>query len=239
MTEKQVIDALKRLLKQQGKTYKDVAQWLDLSEGSVKRVFAKADLRLDRLMLILNHLSRDMGDLVSMINADSKQISQISEAQERELVNDVPTMLTAVAVLSQLSFQEIIDYYQFTPERVLSSLLKLDKMRLISLLPNNHYQLNVSANFRWQNNGPIQHYFMQTLAVNYMTKPLDKEDKLRMLGAMLSKASSERLDDLIEEFMERFQELNIVDRPLPIAEKTDTFIVLAKRRRWYDGNIDS
>lgn len=234
-SEMKVLAALKKLLKQQGKTYKDVANWLNLSEGSVKRLFTKGDMRLDRLMTVLSHLGCDMSDLVSMMNANSKQISQISVAQERALVDDVPTLLTAVAVLSQLTFAEIVEYYSFPAQQVEATLLKLDKMRIISLMPHNHYQLNVHANFRWLTGGPIQRYFMETLATNYMGKPLGKEDNLLMLGAMLSTDSSERLDALIEDFLQRFQELNVIDRPLPLQEKTSTFVVLAKRRGWYTG----
>lgn len=231
----QVIVALKQLLKQQGKTYKDVADWLALSEGSVKRLFAKGEMRLDRLMTLLTHLGRDMNDLVSMMNANSKQISQISQEQEQALVDDMPTLLTAVAVLSQLTFAEIVEYYEFPASHVESALLKLDKMGIITLMPHNHYQLNVHANFRWLTGGPIQRYFMETLAINYMSKPLGGEDNLLMLGAMLSTDSNERLNALIEDFMQRFQELNIVDRPLSLQEKTSTFVVLAKRRDWYTG----
>ncbi len=223
------------MLKQQGKTYKDVSVWLGLSEGSIKRLFAKGDLRLDRLMRILTHLGRDMGDLVSVMNADAKHISQVSVVQEQALVKDIPTLLVAIGVLSLLTFEEMVEYYSLTPLQVEKALLKLDKIKIVTLLPKNHYQLNVSANFRWQNGGPIQRYFMETLSANYMSQPLGKEDNLVMLGAMLSEHSNQQLDALIDEFMQRFQELNIIDRPLALAEKQSTFVVLAKRRGWYTG----
>ncbi len=235
MTEKQVISALKKLLKQQDKTYKDVSEWLDLSEGSIKRLFSRGDMRLDRLMAILNHLGCNMSDLVNMMNASSKQISQITEAQEKQLVADIPTLLIAVGVLSQLSFNELINYYGFPEAKVEKALLQLDKMRIITLLPNNHYQLNVHANFRWLTGGPIQRYFMEHLATNYIRKPLQNEDRLLMLGAMLSAESNAKLNAMLEEFMQHFQELNIMDRTLPLAQKSDTFILLAKRRDWYNG----
>lgn len=238
-TEKQLMAALKSLLKQQGKTYRDVAEWLALSEGSVKRLFSKGDMRLDRLMTILSQLGRTMTDLVSTMDAESKHISQISEAQERELVDDMPALLTALAVLSQLPFDDIVEHYGFAEVEVENALLKLDKMRIISLLPNNHYQLNVHANFRWLAGGPIQRFFMDNLAANYVSQPLGDGDELLMLGAMLSATSNQKLDWLMDDFLERFQQLNIADRPLPLAEKSATFVVLAKRQNWYRGNINN
>lgn len=238
-TEMQLMAALKNLLKQQGKTYKEVAEWLDLSEGSVKRLFSKGEMRLDRLTLILSQLGRSMTDLVNTMDVASKHISQITEAQERELIADMPTLLTALAVLSQLSFRDIVQHYSFDEIQVEKALLKLDKMHIISLLPNNHYQLNVSANFRWLAGGPIQCFFMDNLAANYVSKPLAGGDELLMLGAMLGEESNQKLDRLMDDFMQRFQQLNIADRPLPLAEKEATFVVLAKRRNWYRGNLDN
>lgn len=233
--EMQLLAALKSLLKQQGRTYKEVAEWLALSEGSVKRMLSKGDMRLDRLMTILSYLGRSMTDLVNIMDAESKQISQIDEAQERELVADIPALLTALAVLSQLSFDEIKQHYGFDAVQVENALLKLDKMHIISLLPNNHYQLNVSANFRWLAGGPIQRFFMENLAANYVSKPLAAGDELLMSGAMLSDESNQKLNQLLNDFMQHFQQLNVIDRALPLAEKNATFIVLAKRQNWYRG----
>lgn len=232
-TETQLLEALKTLLKQQKKTYKDVAGWLDLSEGSVKRLFSKADMSVERLLLILSHLGRDMNDLVSVMNADSRQISQITAEQERELVEDIPTILTAVAVLSNLRIDEIVTHYQLEEAVVEQALLKLDKMRILTLLPNNHYQLNVHPNFRWLVGGPIQRFFMENLAASFISERLQDDDELLLLSGMLGKNSLKRLAWLTDEFTQRFQQLNIADRALPLTEKDAVFMVLSKRKNWF------
>lgn len=232
-TEKQLIEALKSLLKQQRKTYKDIADWLDLSEGSVKRLFSKSDMSIERLLLILSHLGRDMNDLVVAMNANSRQISQITAAQERELVDDVPTMLTALAVLSNLQAEEITQHYQLDEQTVERALLKLDKMRILTLLPNNHYQLNVHPNFRWLAGGPIQHFFMDNLAASFISDDLQTDEELLLLSGMLGDDSMTRLAWLVNDFTKHFQQLNIADRALPLAEKDAIFIALSKRKNWF------
>ncbi len=233
--ENALIDALKILLKQQKKTYRDVSEWLELSEGSVKRLFSQSDMSIERLMLILTHLGRDINDLVATMNANSRQISQISEAQEKELVNDPPAMLTALAVLSDLSFEEIVRHYGFDEVHVENALLKLDKMQIITLLPNNRYQLNVHPHFRWLAGGPIQQYFMMNLASNFVSEPLQINDELLLLSGMLGDEACQRLDWLINDFTQRFQQLNNGDRALPLNQKEAVFLVLAKRHNWYSG----
>lgn len=234
-TENQVIEALKSLLKQQKKTYKDVAGWLSLSEGSVKRLFSKSDMSIERLLLILSNLGRDMNDLVCAMNADSRQISQITQAQESELVEDIPAMLTALAVLSDLKFAEIVEHYQLGEPTVERALLKLDKMRILTLLPNNHYQLNVHPNFRWLAGGPIQLFFMDNLAASFVSDELKADEEILLLGGMLGDESAKRLKWLVDEFTQRFQQLNIADRALPLSEKDATFVVLSKRKNWFSG----
>lgn len=234
-TEIQLIEALKRLLKEQRKTYKDVAHWLDLSEGSVKRLFSKADMSIERMVTILSQLGCDMNDLVTAMNADSRQISQISIENEKALVEDIPAMLTALAVLSDLKFQEIVTHYDYDELTIEKALLKLDKMRILTLLPNNHYQLNVHPNFRWQARGPIQQFFMNTLASSFLGDKLETGEELLLLGGMLGKDSLQRLSWLIDDFTQRFQQLNIADRALPLSEKEATFIVMAQRKNWFSG----
>ena len=49
-----LIETLKKQLKAHGKTYADVAAALDLSEASVKRLFAEESFTLQRLSLVCN-----------------------------------------------------------------------------------------------------------------------------------------------------------------------------------------
>ncbi len=232
-TEIQLINALKHLLKEHKKTYKDVANWLSLSEGSVKRLFSNTSMTIERMVTILEHLGCDMNDLVVVMNAQTKQISQISIEHEQALVDDIPTMLTALAVLSNLRFNDIVKQYTYDELTIERALLKLDKMGILTLLPNNHYQLNLHPNFRWQLGGPIQQFFMNTLSGDFLGKQLATGEELLVLVGMLGKESQQRLKWLIDDFSQRFQELNIADRSLPLCQKDAIFIALAQRKNWF------
>ena len=60
----QLIASIKRQLKSQGLTYRDVAQALKLSEPSVKRVFSSERLTVDRLSQISEMLGFTMAELL-------------------------------------------------------------------------------------------------------------------------------------------------------------------------------
>ncbi len=174
-----------------------------------------------------------MNDVVAVMNAQTKQISQISIENEQALIDDIPAMLTALAVLSHLRFSDIVKHYAYDEHTVERALLKLDKMGILTLLPNNHYQLNVHPNFRWQLGGPIQQFFMDTLATNFLSERLENGENLLLLAGMLGKESQQRLAWLIDDFSQRFQELNITDRALPLSKKEAVFVALAQRNNWF------
>ena len=79
---------LKNELKARGLTYKDVADHLDLTEASVKRLFSTEDMSLRRLDSICELMTIDLADLTGTNDSDSRAIRQLSEAQELEIVSD-------------------------------------------------------------------------------------------------------------------------------------------------------
>ena len=109
----QLISTLKRSLKQHGKTYRDVAAHLALSEASVKRLFSEKNFTLHRLDEICALLDMELSDLVQQMRAnDNSVVSALSIEQEREIADDLLLLLITVCVLQRWSVQEILDHYQ-------------------------------------------------------------------------------------------------------------------------------
>ena len=59
-TTQDLVNALKAELRSAGVTYADLAEALGMSESSVKRVFAKADMPLSRIDEMLRVLKMDL-----------------------------------------------------------------------------------------------------------------------------------------------------------------------------------
>ena len=75
-----LFENLKRELKAKGLTYKDVADHLELTESSVKRLFSQEDLSIQRLDSICEMLGIDLGMLTNHNRGDSRTIELMSEA---------------------------------------------------------------------------------------------------------------------------------------------------------------
>src|SRR5690606_33640438 len=99
-------------LKQHGLTYEDVAKKLDLSLGSVKRLFSQQDFSLDRLEQICTMVGLEISDLVSLMQQTQQQTESLTIEQEQELVADIKLLLTAHLLLNNWTAQDILNSYQ-------------------------------------------------------------------------------------------------------------------------------
>ena len=131
-------------------TYKNLALKLELSEGAIKRMFALNRMTLDRVDQICDILKVDMAELVDNYVQDEQRLDQLTEAQERLLVQDPKRLLVAACVLNRWSFEEILDIYAVNHTECIRHLAALDKIQFIELLPANRYRIKVSDSFRWR-----------------------------------------------------------------------------------------
>ena len=225
-----LVRELKSALREQGLTYSDVASHLELSEASVKRLFANETFTLDRLERILGLLGIDFTELVERVNRKREFVSELLPEQEAALISDPDTFVIAFLVLNRWSIDEIVREYVYTERDVERVLLKLNRLKMIELLPLNRYRLLTSRNFTWRREGSVQRFFRE----HVMPELLDSEfhgpgEELRFLGGMLSRASIEEMQDGIDKLSRRFAELAERDAQLPLEEKTGCSALLAFR----------
>jgi len=83
-----IIQELKKQLKANRVTYRDLARELELSESAVKQMFASGNMTLTRLDRICEILGYDLGALVQMTDDAGKQLQSLSIEQEEELTSD-------------------------------------------------------------------------------------------------------------------------------------------------------
>ena len=94
----QLISTLKLQLKLQGKTYRDVALALKLSEPSVKRLLTSGRMTLERLIQLSDLLGFSLAELTHEAVAGSEaRLRSLSVTQEQELVSDSKLLLVAVS----------------------------------------------------------------------------------------------------------------------------------------------
>ncbi|OWW23088.1 helix-turn-helix domain-containing protein [Noviherbaspirillum denitrificans] len=225
-----LVDSLKRELKARGITYADLAARINMSEASVKRMFSQKNFTLQRLDEILAATQIDFRDIAFAGHDESRLISELSHAQEKEIIGDTKLFIVAVSVLNQLTLQQIVQVYRMTEAEVVKCLVRLDKIGIIELLPNNRVRLLISRTFRWIPDGPIQAHFREQAYGDYLDSQFNGDHELlRLVNVMLSKKSTaallERLKQVAREFALQHQE----DARLSFEDRYAVSILLAAR----------
>lgn len=225
-----LIKTLKAELKASGKTYADVAQHLDLSDASVKRMFSNFSFSLERLEKICLMINLEISDLVKAMNDSQHLISHLTEEQEQELVANEKLLLLAVCARNYWSIDDITSYYDITTHECIALLAKLDKLKLIELLPGNRIKLLLKPDFRWLKDGPIEHHFRSHIQSEFFNNSFSGKNEFRLfLSGNLSDKSISHFIKTLNELAREFSELHADDKNTPINEKQNIGMLLAIR----------
>lgn len=225
-----LVDSLKRELKVRGITYADLATRINMSEASVKRMFSQKNFTLQRFDEILKATGIDFRDVALIAHDDSKLVSELSFAQEKEIISDTRLLIIAVSVLNLMTVEQITKTYLLSEAEVVKYLVRLDKIGFLQLLPNNRVKLLITRTFRWIPNGPIQTYFRELAFSDYLESNFDGEDELiRLVNVMLSKRSMGALLDRLKQMAREFSQQHQEDAKLPFEERYSFSIMLAAR----------
>ncbi len=229
-----LVTTLKKQLKAHGKTYADVAIVLGISESSVKRLFAEHNFTLQRLEAICHCINLQIGELIQLMMKDQPQLQQLTLEQENEIVADIKLLMVAVNVINGYSYRELVSELKLSGSECIQKLAKLDRLKIIDLLPNNRIKLLVAPNFRWLTNGPIQRFFHERVEQDFFRSRFDKNhEKLLVLNGLLSNASNGQMQKNMERLVREFNEVMQQDASLPMSEKHGTTMVLAIRHWQY------
>jgi len=172
-----LIATIKRELKAQGLTYRDVAHSLRLSEASIKRLFSSERFTVERLAQIAELLGFTLTELMHAASSSSHQLNTLTPAQEAELVADEKLLLVSVCALNDLSIAYMLETYQITQAEVIKRLRTLDRMGLIELLPGDRIRRRVRRDFDWLVDGPIRRYFSTQGMEDFLNHPFDGDEQ--------------------------------------------------------------
>ncbi len=225
-----LIDTLKRELRKQRITYKDVSRSLELSETSVKRLFSEEAFSLKRLEKVCALLHLDLSDLVHLMEKNIELTSQLTLEQEQELVSDIKLLLVALLLVLKLEFHEIVELYEISETEGIRLLAHLDRMKLIELQPGNRVKLMISPNFSWIPNGPIQMFFESKVQLEFLDSSFNGPGELRIfVSAMLSRSDNVEMIRKIQHLANEMNEMNIESNPLPLEQRFGTSLLVAIR----------
>jgi DNA-binding Xre family transcriptional regulator len=221
---------LKQLLKTKNVTYKQLAQALELSEANIKRIFSTQSFTLDRLDEICQILEISLTDLFVLTAQKEQKISQLTSEQEEELMRDPKLLLVAVCARDGWTFQEIIEQYDIGEHEAIRLFARLDKLKMLQLLPGNKYKLLVAQDFRWIPNGPLEKFMSTEVVTEFMQANFTEPNSFRFyLRGSYSEASLTILIAKLNQLTKDAADLNHQDSKLPLQKRIHAGLLLATR----------
>lgn len=231
MTEiSRIVATVKKQLKNQGLTYRDVASALHLSEPSVKRLFASRRFTLERLAELGNLLGYTLAELTQQALAAEPRISTLTERQERELVSDPKLVLVAVCALNHWSMADMLAAYRLTAAECLKRLLHLDRLHLISLLPGNRIRITVARDFDWLPNGPIRQFFREQGQGDFLNSAFAAPgEAIAFVHGMFTESAMTQIHAELRKLRKKFAELHEQSLSAPLGERRGSGLFVAVR----------
>jgi transcriptional regulator with XRE-family HTH domain len=159
-----ILSALKSALRAKGLTYKDVAARLDVHETTVKRNLNGRGLSLEFLERVCGVAELRVSDLLQM-SEDARESRQrhITVRQESGLAANLLSTFFFLLLQRKWSPEEIRAEFGLTEAQLVNHLVRLDRLGVIKLLPNNRVRMLIGRHPEWKRGGPVRQSFNRWL----------------------------------------------------------------------------
>ncbi len=225
-----ILDALKAALRTRGIRYREIGARIGLSEASVKRVLSRGTLSVARLGAICDAVDIELGELVRIAREQRGRPRELSLSQERALAAQPTLMLVFHLLRHGWRADEIVREYALDRPALVRALARLDRLRLIELLPGDKVRLQVPDDFGWRRDGPVrQRYIVRAMSEFLRHGFAAAGEVLSFEVRELSDASSALLQRRLQRLEREFREMAEIDAALPAARRRSAGMMLAMR----------
>ena len=225
-----LVEALKKLLKSRGMTYRELAARLGLSEPSVKRVFSEETFTLQRLEQVCAVLEIDFFELAKLARGATAVVDEMTVEQEKALAADPRLLGVFYLLFNDWQPDDVHARYRLTRAEVLKLVLRLAKLGLVDLLPKDKVKLRVPKSLRLRRDGPVRARHGPAIVASFVDGDFEKAGGLfRFEVRELSPASVALLMRRLDRLAAEFNEMAELDSYLPSGQRKTIGMALGIR----------
>jgi len=230
---------LKKVLKQQirirGLRYKDIAQHLGINVITVKRYLNSQRLPIEYLEELCSCLGLSLIELAEIAKAEEwRNDREIELQQEAELAADPALALLRLLLYSGLTYEEIRAEYAIEETDLIGLMTRLDRLRLIELLPGNRVRIRGPRNIDWPRGGAMRNIIQDHIRNDFVSMDFANTDEFYAFEtARLSDTSIEQVEEQMRQLARTVRVLHQVDQSLMASRKRWYSVLIAKQEtRW-------
>jgi hypothetical protein len=175
-------------------------------------------------------LNFEIADLVHEMEKKAQLTQQLTLEQETELTSDIKLLLMAHFLMNKLSFEQIIRIYDISETEGIRMLAKLDRMKLIELLPGNRVKLIIAKDFSLIPGGPIQRFYEKIVQQEFFDASFDGNGEFRIfVSGFFSRTANAEIIRKIKQLARDAHQLREDSNELPLEERFGCSLIMAIR----------
>lgn len=217
-----IFDILKQSLKNQQKTYHDLAVGLGVSEVTIKRIFMERDCKWRRLVDICDFLNLSISEVLAEMDQRPEQKLYLSLAVEQAMADDPNLYSVFILLREKMSLAEIAAQYNISENQLFKYAYKLEKLRIVEVHPGNEIRFLVKGILHLREQGPLQKLIWDVhlqFVRDCFQRREEQHQQVIYVSRRASMDSFEKLQDDIELVLQQFKQSSRRDRLMLPAEK--------------------
>ncbi len=227
----QLVDALKKILRAKGVTYRDVASAIGLSEASVKRIFAEKSFSLSRLEEICRYLNLTIYELARLAaHHDQQPVTTLTIEQETALAKEPPLLAYFYLLANGWPPSKIKKQLGMSDAQSAKAMTRLHRLKLIECYSRNRFRLLTARTIAWRKAGPVRRLYERQIKSEFLETDFEAAGGLmKFETAELSESSIKIISRKIEKLVKEFDDLVELDMAQPLEKKQSVGLLLAVR----------
>lgn len=221
----EIFEALKHVLKAQGKTYAELAKDIDVSEPTIKRLFSDRDCKFSRLLTICNALDLEIEDLMEIASRVEDKLQYFDRATESYFAKNQSTFFFFVMLKDGMQSNDIKQIYNLSDQDVFHYGQELERLKLATVDIAGRVLLDASNAFKINPQGPLSAVYRKITIkfVEICFKNLENSSiKIRSLSRKMLPETARMLQKQVDEIYDNIAKQARHDRLVARPEDLET-----------------
>lgn len=232
---------IKDLLKKKSLTYEDLAEELECSVPTIKRILGPEELTLNRLLELCDILNIDLAELEMMTQENNEKDERFTEEQDAFLAKNRNYYAYLIKLFDGKSPKEIQEQYNLTQKSTDKYLIGLEKQELIRVTGKQR----VKPNFKREpvlGNGPLakaffgsliskaSNFFISIVQEGLRTPKNERSKSPGRFSTMTTKCTKESYENLIKEqdkLLRDFQKISSLEEKTKPGEDLKSCVIVS------------
>jgi transcriptional regulator with XRE-family HTH domain len=224
-----ILAALKSALRAKNLTYKDVAARLGVHEATVKRNLNGRGLSLAFLERVCGLADLRISELLEKSeDREDDRERHISIRQESGLASNLLSTFFLLLLQRKWTPEEIREEFRLSEAQLVNHLIRLDRLGVIKLLPNNRVRVLIGRHPGWKSGGPIRQTFNRWLGQQFANMDYPR-GMFEVETVKIAPSSLVLVQSLMKDFSEAIIRIGERDHHLR-GERHDWYSILVAAR---------